>query len=237
MHGIYFATLISIVIFIFVYLVLTKKTRLQKNFNISILILFVISLFESYLAFHYIRIPLDDLIKHYANIIHNKVPIWYCFVTFLYAPVIEEIVKVLPILVLPLYKNNITKKNIVLYGSMIGLGFGIGEMFLISSFIAKDIAFIGCKWYHFYGYIYERIISCFCHQIFTIVALSGIEKGDIKYLFYAMVLHAISNIAAFFYQYGFINANSNFVQYFLLCYPLIFVVAIVAIFFYVRRGK
>jgi RsiW-degrading membrane proteinase PrsW (M82 family) len=195
--------------------------------------LFIISLFESYLAFHYIRIPLDNLIKYYANI----ASIWYCFVTFLYAPVIEEIVKILPILVFPVYKNNITKKNIVLYGSVIGLGFGIGEMFLISSFVAKDIGFIGYKWYHFYGYIYERIISCFCHQIFTIVALSGIEKGNIKYLFYAMVLHAISNIPAFLYQGGFINANSNFIQYCLLCYPLIFVVAIVATFFYVRRGK
>ncbi|MDR2395039.1 MAG: YhfC family intramembrane metalloprotease [Endomicrobium sp.] len=195
--------------------------------------MFVISLFESYLAFHYIRIPLDDLIKYYANII----PIWYCFITFLYAPVIEEIAKILPILVFPVYKNNITKENIVLYGSVIGLGFGIGEMFLISSFIVKDIAFIGYKWYHFYGYIYERIISCFCHQIFTIVALSGIEKCDIKYLLYAMVLHAILNIPAFLYQGGFINANSNFVQYFLLCYPLIFVVAIVATFFYVKKGK
>ncbi|MDR1522833.1 MAG: YhfC family intramembrane metalloprotease [Endomicrobium sp.] len=96
---------------------------------------------------------------------------------------------------------------------------------------------MGYKWYHFYGYIYEHIISCFCHQIFTIVALSGIEKGDTKYLLYAQVLHAILNISAFLYQGGFINANSNFVQYFLLCYPLTFVVAIVTTFFYVKRGK
>jgi hypothetical protein len=191
----YYAAMVSSAFSIFAYLLIVWKMKLIKKFDLVLSVLFIISLFESYVTFYYVRIPLDNLVTRFISIASAG----YILIAFLYAPVTEELAKITPVWISQLFKKTIVKDNQILYAMTIGLAFGIGEMFFLASLSSQNLTLMGYKWYHFYGYMTERFLSCFCHQIFMIVLICWVRKKRIRYFFYAMTLHAITNIPPLLY--------------------------------------
>jgi hypothetical protein len=190
MYPIYYAAVVSSLFSVFAYLIIIWTMGLIKKFDIVILILFIISLFECYMAFYYVRMPLDNLIKGVVPVVST----YYLFIALSYAPITEEMAKIIPVWISQLFKKTITKDNQILYAMTIGLAFGIGEMFFLASMVSQNLTLMYDKWYYFYWYMLERFLVCFVHQILVIVSICWVMKKKIRYFFYAMLLHAICNL-------------------------------------------
>jgi len=110
---------------------------------------------------------------------------------------------------------------------IIGLGFGVGELWLVAFWLSKTAS--GYHWYQFWGYMLERLISCFSHGVFTAVALRGLGNKFIKYIIYAIGLHALSNLPIVMSQLGIIKLSPIAFQNIMLLYLLIFIVGLIFI--------
>lgn len=140
-------------------------------------------------AFYFIRLPVDAWLREVLS--HSRQT--YGFLTTLYAPLIEEPIK-LWVILLPWFFNKINNKTIMLKAAMaIGLGFGIGEMWLIAYELVKSPQIAFLPWYSFGGYLNERFMVCIIHGAFTAVALRRMRRGFIWGILGAMSLHFMGN--------------------------------------------
>ena len=105
------------------------------------------------LAFYGVRLPLDKLLVGWLG----KTSAMYQLLTTFYAPVTEETAKLLPLLI-PAILRDIRRDNFVRYALAIGLGFGIGEMWLIAYLIAKSPDLGNLPFYQYGGYAGERLM-------------------------------------------------------------------------------
>lgn len=177
----------------------------------------------SYITFTFIRVPIDKFVINYFKIPQAVMtwPLWYVTLVFLYAPVTEELIKLAPLL-LPLIRKKISFNNRIAIGMMIGLGFGIGELWLVASWFSQNVYMAEYHWYQLWGYILERLISCFSHGVFTAVALKGIGNKLTKYIIYAIGLHALSNLPIVMSRLGIIKLSTVIFQNISLLYLLLF---------------
>ena len=92
------------------------------------------------------------------------------FVQTWYAPITEEPLKLLPLLV-PFAFRRVTPGNAVAVGLALGLGFGIGEIGFIAWAIAQNpkLAALGPEM--FGGFVIERVMVCFLHGAMTATAV------------------------------------------------------------------
>jgi hypothetical protein len=146
-------------------------------------------------AFYFYRLPLDWLITRMIEAGSG----WHLFTAMTYAPLTEEPAKwvLLPIVAIVL---SVTKPEKLPFSPIrmalaIGLGFGIGEMWLLAVGIAKIPDYAGLPWYMFSGYIGERFMVCFLHAAFAAVVWTKIRKGfNIVWgMLIAMLLHYSAN--------------------------------------------
>ncbi len=110
----------------------------------------------------------------------------YRFLTTFYAPFTEEPAKLWPLLI-PAFARRLRRDNAVCVAMALGLGFGIGELWMIAAQIA------GVPWYQFIGYANERLLVTFFHGVFTAVALSRFRRGFIFGILGAMAFHYGAN--------------------------------------------
>ena len=170
----------------------------------SLLGLLLIGLFMSPAAFFAIRRPL--LIRPLEPILTQ--PGWDAggwstvrdVVRLSFAPLTEEPAKLAPWLVLlaagaPLWP---TRRMIAPLTLAAGLGFAVGEIWLVAGFVAtaNDPKLAGLPWYSFGGFLSERLMTCITHALFALptVMLSrrGWKWGTFG-LALGMLLHFISN--------------------------------------------
>lgn len=225
MHSIYIAALITTIFSIFIAGIIAlkiSKRKLRYLLNLGL-----ISLPGSYIAFNFVRTPIDNVVRLVFNIspLLKSLPLWYYFIVLSYAPIIEELMKLTP-LTIPFFRKNITKDNRIAAGMIIGLGFGIGEMWLIAIWLSRDASIISYHWYQLGGYIFERIVSCFSHGVFTVVAIRGLGNKFIKYIIYAMGLHTLSNLPIILFNAGFIRLDKITFQNVMSIYLLVFVLGL-----------
>jgi uncharacterized membrane protein YhfC len=220
MSSVYIAALIATMISVFILVIIIIRIS-KKDFR-RLLCFGLVSLPASYIAFAFVRTPLDNLIRQLFNLFLRRLPLWYYFIVLLYAPITEELMKLLP-LVIPIFRRNIRKDNRIAIGMTIGLGFGIGEMWLVASWFARDVSISGYHWYQLYGYIFERVLSVFSQGVFTVVAIRGLGNKFIKYMLYAMGLHALSNFPIILFHMGFIRVNKIIFQNIMTLYLVVFV--------------
>ncbi len=225
MHSIYIAALITTIFSIFIAGIISLK--ISKRELRYLLSLGLISLPESYIAFNFIRTPIDNLIKQFFNIspFLRQPPFWYFLIQLLNTPITEELMK-LTSLVIPFFRRNITKDNRIAAGMILGLGFGIGEMWLIATWFSRDTSILNYHWYQLGGYIFERILSCFSHGVFTVIAIRGLGNKFIKYIIYAMGLHALSNLPIILFSAGFIRLDKIIFQHLMSIYLLVFMLGL-----------
>jgi hypothetical protein len=145
----------------------------------------------SILAFHGIRLPLDAALKTFFA--DGPVPGW---VMLLYAPLTEEPAKLWPLL-LPTFRRALNERTALHLATALGLGFGIGEMGLVASFVSNQPQLASLAWYQFGGFINERFLVSIMQGAFTASCLVLWQKRRWPFvagLAVAMGLHLLGNL-------------------------------------------
>jgi hypothetical protein len=192
MEGIYIAAIITSVVALGIIGIPVFWKTPREDWLRGLLII-LLELPMSAVAFYLIRKPLDGLI---SNLVPSSAA-GYQFLTTAYAPLTEEPIK-LWVLLFPWIFRRITPKNGIQIALIIGLGFGIGELWMLAQQFAQDPSIAGLPWYHLGGYIQERFLVCIFHGAFTAAALYFFRKKFfILGLLLGMLLHYLGNFPIF----------------------------------------
>jgi hypothetical protein len=126
--------------------------------------------------------------------------LWFkIYVAFL-APVTEEAVKLLPLLlVLAIWPAFRDRRSTLFAGLALGLSFGLGEVIYLAYVIGKAPQYAGYPWYAFTGFFGERIATVFVHGALVAISAAGIARGGWRVLlgYLAAILgHLFVNLGA-----------------------------------------
>jgi hypothetical protein len=144
------------------------------------------------ISFYLVRMPINSLLVDWLG----KDSSVYRFLTTFYAPLTEEPAK-LWILLIPWFAKRIEGKGFVRVAMTIGLGFGIGELWMLAEKITHNEELSAYPWYMYTGFLNERFIVCIMHSGMTALALSRWRKNFILGVLGAMSLHYIGNLPLF----------------------------------------
>ncbi|MEI6540527.1 MAG: hypothetical protein WCO86_13540 [Planctomycetota bacterium] len=202
MHSIYIAAIVVTAFATAIYAGLLALLT-PKEIRKSLLLLALIELPLQPLALFYVRKPLDGIILSAMG----KTD-WYYFVTAWYAPVTEELAKLLPVILFLVFKR-IDKNQLRAWMLPISFGFGIGEAWLIAWTITRVPAYANTPWYMFGGFLNERLQVCFIHGMMTGLGLFlSIGKGRwLLGTFVAMLLHFFMNLPIYLFSPLVLNLN------------------------------
>ncbi|MEK9150404.1 MAG: hypothetical protein AAB267_10225 [Candidatus Desantisbacteria bacterium] len=195
------ATIFSILIFF-----LWKKQWIKGR---EYLLLYIfISLPLSALVNIFVKGPIFIYLLKIFNIGEGaKWPLWFLFVISIIGPLCEEVIKILPLIIM-LKIASMDGLKIYLLGMLLGIGFGIGEAFYLgySFTIAMPEYISGLKNLLLVssGFGGERLLAITIHWFLTATVAFGIVmKKPIRYFSLAVLLHFLINIPACLYQdYG-----------------------------------
>ena len=150
----------------------------------------VLQLPMSALVFHDVRMPLDDWLRETLGPGSEA----YLFLRNFSAPVTEELAKLWPLLVVG-FRRRINGYNAVRVGVALGLGFGVGEAWLIASLLANRPFTLTLPWHQLGGFMGERFLVCVHHGVFTATALWWWQRRGslVRGVLAAMGLHLLGN--------------------------------------------
>lgn len=232
MHQIYITSAVTTVLAVFM-IGGFIKWRADKADAKLLLILFLAELPMAFAAYYLIRMPLvDSLFQH----IFSFNPSVYGFMKLLYAPLTEEPAKLLPLLI-PAIRKHITKKNFVVAAMALGLGFGIGEIWLVGNFITQNQHYAAMPWYYFGGFINERFMVCIMHGAFTAIALSRLGNKFWLGILAAMGLHLLGNFPIYLAGIDFLSLGKEAWQIVLQIYIVLFFLCMIGLLAYLQFGK
>jgi hypothetical protein len=159
-----------------------------KNERRHLVVLAALHLPMCALAYYVVRLPLDGLVK---GVIDTKSEL-YPLTTLFYAPLTEEPAK-LWLLLFPWFRSMLNRQTALWLGMAIGLGFGLGEMWLVAYWLFHHPQIASLPWYSLTGYMNERFFVCINHGVFTTVALRTFRQAPLRSVGFAMLLHLIGN--------------------------------------------
>lgn len=119
-----------------------------------------------------------------------------------FAPLTEEPAKLVPWLVflaigaaigIPMLPG---RKMVVPIALALGLGFAIGEFWLVAHFIDQNPKFAATPWSDFTGYAGERMMTCLTHSLFALPTVYFARRGWFWAIFglaIGMTLHWLGN--------------------------------------------
>jgi uncharacterized membrane protein YhfC len=125
------------------------------------------------------------------------VPLWFIGLIWLNAPVFEEAIKILPVILLTRHRFLHEASQALFTGLALGMGFGLGEAAYLAYGIAQNPAYNQLPWYMFTGFASERLIVTFAHGLMTSTAVLGLHYGKRNALLGYMTavgLHAMINL-------------------------------------------
>ena len=135
-------------------------------------------------------------------------PAWFLAFMVLITPLVEEPIKVLPLLLKPAWKMITSRTSALWVGFALGISFGLGEAAFIAYGVSQNSTYASLPWYAFTGFLNERIMACFTHGVFTAVLLTGMQRGGRSLLYgllAALGLHLLLNAPAVMYQFQWIS--------------------------------
>jgi len=154
----------------------------------------------SFIVNRLIKIPVITGIAAWAGIplkLGPEAPIWFTIAIWLAAPIFEEAIKLLPMLI-PASRAFLHEASPALWaGLALGFGFGLGEAAYLAYGIARSPAYQEIPWYMFTGFASERLIVTLGHGLLTSFAVLGLHHGRKRALFgylTAVGLHALINL-------------------------------------------
>jgi len=134
-------------------------------------------------------------------------PVWFLAFKVLITPLVEEPVKVLPLLLGPAWKMVTSKASALWLGFVLGVSFGLGEALFVAYAVAQNPAYASLPWYAYTGYFSERLMACFAHGVLTAVLVIGMQRGG-QFIWFgylaALALHLFMNAPTVFYQFQWI---------------------------------
>ncbi len=162
--------------------------------------LLLVGLPSSFIVNHWVKTPLITALATWAGIplkLSLEMPVWFIAAILLNAPIFEEAIKLIPI-VLPASRKLMNDAPGSLWtGLALGMSFGLGEAAFIAYGVAQSPNYNTLPWYVFTGYALERLIVTFGHGFLTAIAAYGLYKDGrnilIGYLS-AVGLHALINL-------------------------------------------
>ncbi|HSL42890.1 MAG TPA: hypothetical protein VK897_05625 [Anaerolineales bacterium] len=150
----------------------------------------------------FIKTPVIAAIAAWTGIplrIGLDVPPRFIIAVWLNAPIFEEAIKLLP-MILPASRGFLRDAPRSLWaGLALGMGFGLGEAAYLASGIAQSPDYNQLPWHMFTGYASERLIVTFAHGFMTSIAVAGLYYGRSKAMsgyLTAVGLHALINLGA-----------------------------------------
>lgn len=157
-----------------------------------------------------IKTSLAILVGQIANILPHqglRTPGWFVLFLFMLSPVLEEGMKVVPLLLPRAWRLLIKPAAALWVGIMLGVGFGLGEAAYIAYSVAQLPEYSRLPWYAFTGYAGERWITFFMHGVMTAVFVIGLQRTKLAALagyFGATGLHALVNAGPMLARVGII---------------------------------
>lgn len=232
MHQIYITSVITTLITIALIGGFIKWRSDKSDFRL-LLMLFMLELPMSIFTYYIIRMYLLDNGVNYLIGSHINL---YGFAKNFYAPLTEELAKLSPLLI-PALRRKITKDNFVWYALALGLGFGVGEIWLVAGFVASSPAFVNIPWYQFTGFINERFMVCLIHGVFTSVALWRFRNKFILGILGAMTLHFLGNFPIYLSYINIPAFGKGTWQVVLGLWMVFYFIAMIALMAYLKSGK
>jgi uncharacterized membrane protein YhfC len=130
-------------------------------------------------------------------------PLWFIAALSLVSPVVEEAIKLLPLL-LPAVRRQVDRRASALWvGMALGISFGLGEAGYLAYNVAQAPEYVGYPWYAFTGFLGERLAVTLVHGLLTMLVVVGIWRGGWRILggyLAAVLLHLLTNLGAILYQ-------------------------------------
>ncbi len=137
-------------------------------------------------------------------------PIWFLAFQVLISPLVEEPVKVLPLLLGPARKMLASRTSALWVGFALGVSFGLGEAAVVAYGVALSGAYDYLPWYAFTGFFNERLLTCFAHGVMSSVLVVGMQRGG-RFILYgflgALGLHLFLNAPTVMYQIQWISMS------------------------------
>jgi hypothetical protein len=137
----------------------------------------------------------------------SNLPTWFLFSLFMLTPILEELIKVTPLL-LPRVRRLIQDRGSAFWlGLTLGISFGLGEAAFVAYGVAQVPDYASLPWYALTGYASERFMICLWHGVMTSVFVMGLQRGaGLGMIGYgkAVVLHALGNAPPMLAALGYI---------------------------------
>ncbi|MBN1272234.1 MAG: PrsW family intramembrane metalloprotease [Candidatus Aminicenantes bacterium] len=231
MPKIFIAAIIATFFSLFFYASYVFRIGDKKDY-IRLLTVFLITLPLCPLAYYLVRLPLDSLIRNALS----QDSFNYRFIITWYAPLTEEIVKLIPFF-LPFLFRRISSKNFVSFGMAAGLGFGIGQIWL-SAFRTSRLSqnFLLPFGYVLLGFVAERLMVCFLHGTFTSFVLWRWKRKWVWGLAGAVILHYLANLPIHLSTWNIGLLSPSVWRYVLPIYLVVFFMAMVLLLVFFRAG-
>ena len=229
MPGIYLTALLTLCLSAFLAVVYLKVMSGQPR---RYLWLLLVGLPLSAMVNLWVKKPLIVGVGQALNLPINlepATPFWFIIFLWLVAPVCEEAVKLVPLLVPRIRAYLANPVDALWAGFALGASFGLGEAAYLAWGIAQSPRYAGLPWYLFGGYISERLIVCFGHGMLTAFITTGLQRGArpaVRGYLTAVALHALLNVGPLLLAMGL--ASIAVVQ-------LLFILAIILLLFLFDR--
>ena len=113
------------------------------------------------------------------------------------APIVEETAKLWPLLLTLLFPDligRLMRENAVRVGLALGLGFGIGEIWMLAGQVAGSPDIAALPWYAYQGFLFERVPVVFVHGAMVAITLWFWVRGRWWGIFLAMLIHYLLNL-------------------------------------------
>jgi len=145
-----------------------------------------------------------------ATIDLSTLPAWMLLVLLFVAPLTEEAVKIVPLLIPAISGLAGDERGRLRVGFGLGIGFGIGEAIYLAFRISADPRYADTPWYVFTGYLSERLVACFLHGALTAIVVSQLYRAwprPVLGYAAAVALHAAANFGPLLYQAHILSAE------------------------------
>jgi hypothetical protein len=231
MHGIYLTAVLTTAAAVAIFGTLIHKLRLPAHERLLWLAA-ALALPLCPLAFFLVRIPLD----HWLVAQLGAKSVAYKWLVTFYAPLTEEPAKLIPLL-LPAIRRDLEARNFVRYALAIGVGFAIGEMWLVADRVAQMPALTALPFYQFGGYVSERLMVCVFHSAFVAVALWRWRRRFALGVAGAVALHWLGNFPLSLMAWNAGGLGKTFWMVFTQCFIVLYFLCALALLGYFTFGR
>lgn len=138
-------------------------------------------------------------------------PLWLAVTAWLLAPLTEEGIKLLALIVPSVRRHVVDGESALLVGAAIGFGFGLGEAAYVGYALGLRADLAALPAYAFFPFLGERVAAIFIHGALTSIVAVGLWRGRralVAAYGVAVALHAAANAGPMLAQLGQVSSET-----------------------------